>query len=202
MTRHLFSLVLCGIIACGARAVLAETAPEALDPLSASEKAIAEKVVRADARARDLLGERATLISIEFLAMKGEKPNEAVRHADLLFATPDTEFGARAVVRLGSDPSVVEFTRVDRKSIPMSEADVRAAWDIALADATYRKRLARDPGGLKPEALRIHTEDPNDPCFSGGCFYLIVRDGDFYVSGASVTVDVLSKRILAERSPK
>ena len=55
---------------------------------------------------------------------------------------------------------------------------------------------------LEPEALRIYTEDRNDPCFSGRCFYLIVRDGDFYVSNASVTVDLATNRILSERSPK
>ena len=134
--------------------------------------------------------------------MKGRRADEAVRHADLLFARPDTDFGARAIVRLGAAPSIVEFTRVDRKSVPMTEADVQEAWRIALADPAYKRRLNRDPGGLTPEALRIYTEDRSDPCFSGRCFYLIVRDGDFYVSDASVTVDLATKRILPERSPE
>jgi hypothetical protein len=173
-----------------------------LDPLSAEEKAIAEKLVRADQRAREVLGDRSTLASIEFLAMKGQGADDAVRHADLLFARPDTEFGARAIVRLGATPSIVEFTRVDRKSVPMTDADVQDVWKIALADPAYRRRLTRDPGGLKPEALRIYTEDRTDPCFSGRCFSLIVRDGDYYVSNASVTVDLATKRVLAERSAK
>lgn len=198
-------LLLCAVIACGARTVVAaaaQPAPKALDPLSAEEKAIAEKLVRAHHRARELIGERATLASIEFLAMKGRGADDTVRHADLLFARPDTEFGARAIVRLGAAPSIVELTRVDRKSVPMTDTDVQEVWKTALADAAYRKRLARDPGGLKPEALRIYTEDREDPCFSGRCFYLIVRDGDYYVSNASVTVDLATKRILSERSAK
>ena len=209
MTRHrhgvflLFSL--CVITLCCTRTVTAaaQTPAQALDPLSAEEKAIAEKLVRGDQRARELLGERATLASIEFLAIKGRRgADDAVRHADLLFARPDTDSGARAIVRLGTAPAVVEFTRVDRKSVPMTDADVQEAWKIALADPTYRRRLTRDPGGLIPEALRIYAEDRQDPCFSGRCFYLIVRDGDYYVSNASVTVDLATKRILPERSPK
>ena len=198
-------LALCAVLACGAPAVTAAAQlapPQPLDPLSAEEKGTAEKLVRADRRARDLLGAAATLVSIEFLAMKGRGVDEAVRHADLLFARPDTEFGARAIVRLGVTPSIVEFTRVDRKSVPMTDADVQEVWKIALADPAYRKRLTRDPAGLKPEALRIYTEDRKDPCFSGRCFYLIVRDGDYYVSNASVTVDLATKRILLERSPR
>lgn len=209
MTRHRFGVLLllplCAVIACGALTVTsaaAQPASQALDPLSSEEKAIAERLVRADQRARELLGERATLASIEFLAMKGRDADDAVRHADLLFARPDTEFGARAIVRLGATPSIVEFTRVDRKSVPMTDADVQEVWRIALADPAYRRRLTRDPGRLKPEALRIYTEDRNDPCFSGRCFYLIVRDGDYYVSNASVTVDLATKRILPERGPR
>jgi hypothetical protein len=105
-------------------------------------------------------------------------------------------------VRLGPNPSIVEFTRVDRKSVPMTNADVQEVWKIALADPAYRKRLTRDLAGLRPEALRIYTEDKSDPCFRGRCFYLIVREGDFYVSNASVVVDLATKRILPERSPK
>jgi hypothetical protein len=171
-----------------------------MDPLTTAEKATAEKLVRADARAEALLGPNATLASIEFLAMKDAGKGEALRHADLLFARPDTAFGARAIVSLSGTPSIVEFVRVDRRSVPTTDADVQEVWRIALADTAFRARLARDTGGLVPEALRIYTEDPSDPCFTGRCFYLIVRQGDFYVSRASVTVDLATRRVLVERS--
>ena len=203
MTRHRFAVLLlplCTVIVCGAGTAAAQPAP--LDPLSSEEKAIAERLVRADPRARELLGARATLASIEFLAMKGRGGDDAVRHADLLFARPDTEFGARAIVRLGAAPSIVELTRVDRKSVPMTEADVQEAWRIAVADPAYRRRLNRDTGGLTPEALRIYSEDRSDPCSSGRCFYLIVRDGEYYISNASVVVDLATRRILPERGPR
>lgn len=195
-------LVVCAVVACGLTAKPAAAQRQPLDPLTVTERAAAEKVVRSDPRARELLGDAATLVSIEFLAIKGREKDEAVRHADLLFSRPDTEFGARAIVRLTPTASILEFTRVDRKSVPMTATDAQEAWKIALADPAYKARLKRDPGALKPEALRIYTEDPQDPCFSGRCFYLIVRDGDYYVSSASVVVDLATKRIVPERSPK
>jgi hypothetical protein len=205
----------CAVAACGSRSGQAGTAaaraggqaapqarPQLLDPLTPAERAAAEKLVRADGRAKDLLGPNATLASIEFLAMKDAGKEEPVRHADLLFSRPDTDSGARAIVNLSGTPTIVEFTRVDRRSVPAVDADIQAAWRIALADASFRTRLARDPGGLKQEALRIYTEDPDDPCFTGRCFYLIAKQGDFYVSTAGVTVDLATKRILPGRSPK
>jgi Cu2+-containing amine oxidase len=217
------ALAACAGAACSARAGRAGTAgaaaaqtggqtapqqaPQLLDPLTAAEKATAEKLVRADARAKELLGPSATLASIELLAMKdaagtATAKDEPVRHADLLFSRPDTDSGARAIVNLSAAPSIVEFTRIDRRSVPATAADIQEAWRIALADTTFRTRLARDPGGITQEALRIYTEDPNDPCFTGRCFYLIAKQGDFYVSTASVTVDLATRRILPERSPK
>jgi hypothetical protein len=205
----------CAVAACGARSgrpgtaaaqaggqTAPQAAPQLLDPLTAGEKATAEKLVRTDDRAKDLLGQNATLVSIELLAMKDTGKDEPVRHADLLFARPDTDSGARAIVNLTGPPTIVEFTRVDRRSVPTTDADIQEAWRIALADTSFRTRLARDPGGLKQEALRIYTEDPNDPCFTGRCFYLIAKQGDFYVSTAGVTVDLATRRILPGRSPK
>ncbi len=157
--------------------------------------------MRADGRAQELLGTQAVLASVEFLAVKGEG-DEAVRHADLLFSRRDSASGARAIVRLGEAPEVVEFARIDSRNVPITEADVQDAWRVALADAGFQKRLNRDPARVKVEALRIYTERRDDPCFSGRCFYLVVRDGDFYVSDASVTVDLATRRILSEGRPR
>jgi hypothetical protein len=170
-----------------------------LDPLSAAERALAEKLARADGRAVELLTAGARLASIEFLAVKVGAADTAVRHADLLFALPTGAFGVRAVVRLGDDPAVVEVERVAASSVPMTQADVDQAWAIAQADQAYVSRLGRDPKSLRVEALRIYTEDRDDPCFAGRCFYLIVRDGAYYVSDASVIVDLVSRRLLPVR---
>ena len=79
MTRYRYGVVLlfslCVITLCCTRTVAAaaQTPVQALDPLSAEEKRIAERLVRGHQRARELLGERATLASIEFLAIKGRR---------------------------------------------------------------------------------------------------------------------------------
>lgn len=198
-------LVLAAFAACGARtlpASVSQQPPQALDPLTDAEKALAEKIARADSRAADLLGSQATLASVEFLSMKATDSDEPVRHADLLFSRRDAQFGARAIVRLGASPAVVEFTRIDPQSVPLTPALIQDAWKIALSDAGYTKRLARSAAGLRVEALRIYTQDKSDPCFTGQCLYLLVRDGDFYLSNASVVVDLGTRRVLLERSPR
>ena len=184
-----------------AGAALAQT-PQPLDPLTPAERTLAEKLVRADARAKDLLGAQATVASIEFLAMKVGEKEDAVRHADVLFSRPDSDVGARAIVRLGPTPAVIEFTQVDRRSVPIINAEIQDAWRIALADAAFTRRLGRDASKLTVEALRLYTEDRADPCFSGRCLYLLVREGAYYLSSGSVVVDLSSRRILPERSPK
>ena len=87
--------VVCAATACSravSTAAAAQPVRQPLDPLTAAERATAEKLVRSDQRARELLGDGATLVSVEFLAVKGLK-DEVMRHADLLFSRPDTEFG-------------------------------------------------------------------------------------------------------------
>jgi Cu2+-containing amine oxidase len=209
MSSHtLFAIVLLLTVgvgpACAERDVTTalQRTPQPLDPLTREERQLAEKLVRADPRSKELLGAQAALASLEFLAMKVGDKDEAVRHADLLFSRPDAEFGARAIVRLGSNPAVVELTRVDRRSVPVVTAEIQEAWKIALADAAYTRRLAREPSKLTVEALRLYTEDRSDPCFSGRCLYVMVREGAYYISNASVVVDLSAKRILPERSPK
>lgn len=207
-TRSCSAVIVLAVVAlgpaCAQRAIATapQQAVQPLDPLTPEERRLAEKLARADPRARELLGEQATLASLEFLSMKAGDKDDAVRHADLLFARPGTDFGARVIVRLGASPTVVEITRVDRRSVPLVNAEIQEAWKIALADADYTRRLAREPSKLTVEALRLYTEDRSDPCFSGRCLYVMVREGAYYLSGASVVVDLASRRILPERSPK
>jgi hypothetical protein len=174
-------------------------APQLLDPLTADERVTAEKLARADGRAVELLGREARLVTADFLALKDEKADVATRHADLLFAVPAGSYGVRVIVRLDRDPAVVEVSRVAASSVPMTQADIDEAWKIALADSAYAARLGRDPASVRVEALRLYTEDRDDPCFAGRCFYLIVREGAFYVSDASVIVDLATRRLVPAR---
>jgi hypothetical protein len=186
-----------GCASAGASRQPAAAAPQLLDPLTPAERASAETLVRADARAIALLGEGATLASADFLALKGERDDAAVRHVDLLFARAARDFGVRAVVRLGAAPAVIEVDRVAANSVPMTPQDVDQAWKIALADPAFTARLARDPSRVRVEALRLFSDDRDDPCFAGRCFYLIVRDGAYYISEATAVVDLATARVLS-----
>jgi hypothetical protein len=159
-------------------------------------------LARSDQGALKLLPASAELVSVEFLALKGAERDTAERHADLLFARAERDYGVRVIVRLGTTPAVADVQRVSANSIPITRADVDQAWRVALADQAYVTRLGRDPGQLRVEALRMYSEDPSDPCSSGRCFYLMVRDRGFYVPGASVIVDLATQRLLPARRPQ
>jgi hypothetical protein len=173
--------------------------PQPLDPLTAGERTIAEKVARSDQRTITLLSGSAELVSIDFLALKGAERDIAERHADLLFARAERDYGVRVIVRLGTAPAVADVQRVSANSIPITRSDVDQAWRVALADKAYLTQLDRNPTQLRVEALRMYSEDPSDPCSAGRCFYLVVRDGDLYIPGASVIVDLTTQRVLPAR---
>ena len=141
MTRHRFAVLLLplfAVIACGAGTAAAQPAP--LDPLSSEEKAIAERLVRADPRARDLLGAASHAGVDRVPGDEGPGRGRApcgTRTCCSRVRTPTS--ARRAIVRLGAAPSIVELTRVDRKSVPMTEADVQEAWRIAARGPRLQK---------------------------------------------------------------
>ncbi len=179
-----------------------QQAPQPLDPLTAAERTTAEKLARSDQAALKLLPASAELVSVEFLALKGAERDTVERHADLLFARAERDYGVRVIVRLGTTPAVADVQRVSANSIPITRAEVDQAWRVALADKAYVAQLGRNPDQLRVEALRMYSEDPSDPCSSGRCFYLMVRDGGRYVPGASVIVDLATQRLLPARRPQ
>ena len=203
----LAGLVLSGVgPACAARTTPAanvrQQGSQPLDPLTPAERTAAEKLARSDQRAIPLLSPQAELVSVEFLALKGAETDVIERHADLLFARAERDYGVRVVVRLGTSPAVADVQRVTAHSIPITRSDVDEAWRVALADAAYVANLGRETARLQVEALRIYSEDPADPCSSGRCFYLMVRDGGLYVPDASVIVDLATRRLLPARRPQ
>ena len=213
LRSHVFlSLLVAALVAggfaagCAARttqpAGVARQGPQPLDPLTAEERAAAEKAARADQRALALLSPQAELVSVEFLALKGADPDAIDRHADLLFARAERDYGVRVLVRLGASPAVTDVQRVSASGLPVTRSEVDEAWRLALADTAYVKTLARETKGLQVEALRIYSEDANDPCSSGRCLYLLVRDRGLYVQDAAVIVDLASRRLLPARRPQ
>lgn len=175
--------------------------PLALDPLTESERSGAEKTARADGRVRELIGDAGILAHIAWFAPKpAEASAEVVRHAELLFAIPSGEYGVRALVRLGAPMTVVETARIDARNVPMTDGEIQEVWRIAQADPAVRSKLGNRMPEIRPEALRSYSEDPNDPCYRGRCYYLLLRVGNNYLNEPAITVELNSKRVLAERS--
>lgn len=175
--------------------------PLALDPLTEGEHADAEKTARADGRVTELIGTGGRLAHIAWFAPKpAEASAEVVRHAELLFAIPSGQYGVRAVVRLSAPMAVVDAARIDARNVPMTDDEIQEVWRIAQADPAVRNKLGNRIAEIRPEALRTYSEDPNDPCSKGRCYYLLLRIGRNYLSEPAITVELNSKRVLAERS--
>ncbi len=177
------------------------TIPQALDPLTESERTVAEKVARADGRVRELLVEGGRLAHIAWFAPKPAEASAAVqRHAELLFAIPSGAYAVRTVVSLGTTAAVVEAVRIDARNLPITDDETQEVWRIAQADQGVQNKLGRRIAEIRPEALRTYSEDPNDPCTRGRCYYLLLRVGNSYLSEPEITVELNSKRVLTERS--
>ena len=88
--------------------------------------------------------------------MKGRVADDVVRHADLLFARPDREFGARAIVRLGTAPC----DRGVHARRPQERSDDRRRRPGGLEDRAggpaYRARLNRDAAPRAGGAADLH----------------------------------------------
>lgn len=175
--------------------------PQALDPLNEAERALAERAARADARVTELTGGAGRLAHLVWFGVKpATEGQEGPRHAEALFAVPSGEYGVRAIVRLGTAPAVVEATRIDARHVPMTREDTDEAWQIARADRLVQERLGRRLATIVPEATRTYSEDPNDPCSRGRCFYLLLRAGNNYIDDLPLIVDLATKRVLTGRS--
>jgi Cu2+-containing amine oxidase len=190
-----------------------------LDPLTAADRALAEKIAREDSRVHELLGERPQLVSIALLFLKPEHEESAVptkpvaidRHAEVLFRRED-EAGVRAVVNL-SKRSVVSAERVTTMELPLTAEDISQAAKLALADADLRSALGEElksysaaaeaPGArIKQFAitgLRLFSKGEDDPCTKHRCVQLMFRRGRDYLSDTTVWVDLTERHVYVER---
>src|SRR2546426_7413563 len=125
-----------------------------LDPLTEDERRAAERVALADPRVQQLLGAgRRQLISVELFSMK--PPREQIeaaaagraiamgRFAEVIFFRPDGEFGVRAVVELPRG-AVAAVERLESQQVPLTQADLAEAWQLASRDAEGRQALGTD----------------------------------------------------------
>jgi Cu2+-containing amine oxidase len=179
--------------------------PLPLDPLTAEELKIAERVAREEPRVTEAIGPgRYKLIYVEFLALKPEDPKQTVeapgvpiqigRHAEVLFYRYDGDVGIRAVVDLVQQ-AVRDVTRVDGQAVPVTEEEVTEAGELALHDSTVFQRLGEARREYKIEGMRILATRENDPCYRHRCVDLLFRRGAQYLVAFPVTVDLTSRDV-------
>lgn len=193
-----------------------------LDPLTDEEKRIAERTALADARVKELLGSsRPQLVSVELFVVKVSREQVETaaagrairmdRYAEVVFFRREGEFGVRAVVDLTSR-AVTEATRLPSQEVPMTQADVAEAWELAKRDSQVREALGADlgrfvvqpPAGPRRapyvvEALRIGATAEDDPCAKHRCLMLLFRRGAAYLVKPVITVDLSAQRVQVER---
>jgi len=196
-----------------------------LDPLTEDERRAAERLALADPRVQQLLGAgRRQLVSVDLFAVKppreqieavaAGRPIQMSRFAEVVFFRPDGEFGVRAVVDL-SRGAVAEVDRLASQQVPLTQADLTEAWQLASRDAEVRQALGTDVErfrvqgppvrgvAVRPpysvEALPVEAVAENDPCYKHRCLHLLFRRGDAYLMRPVVIVDLSVRKVYVER---
>jgi len=196
---------------------------QSLDPLTPEETELATRIATADPRVRDALGKgRALLVQVQFLALKpnvygADQDLERLRigrHAAVLFYRYDTDQGIHVIVDL-EKRSAGDITRVEGRAVPLAFEEIAQAANLALRNERVRSllgskvnefKVANLAAGDRPEnrveGLRVVATSPRDPCYGHRCVDLLFRQREGYLAGISVTVDLTSQAVRAERTVK
>ncbi len=200
-------------------AARAEVLP--LDPLTAEDRKLAERIAREDGRVRELLGGgRIRVISIELLFLKPEsdvvaaptKPVAIDRHAEVLFRREEDESGVRAVVNL-TKRSAVLAALITSAEVPLTPEDIGEAATLALANADLKQALGEEASAYASAAkapgtrterfaitgLRLFSSGESDPCTKHRCVRLMFRRGRDYLGQPIVWVDLTERHVYVER---
>jgi hypothetical protein len=191
--------------------------PLPLDPLTNQERVIADSVVRADARVREMVGGgRTRPIHLDFISVKpraGEVSRDglpASRHAEVLIYNYDRNQGILALVDITAR-RVVDVARIPGQSVPINADEVAVAARMALTDPRVARlfgdqmpafRVATGPSTLadqdspRIEGIRIVGGAPNDPCTLHRCIALFFRVNNRYVQLNRVVVDLTAQQVM------
>jgi len=190
----------------------------ALDPLTQEERATAERIARADARVKQLLGEGGVrLVSTTPVIIKrGDSPEKIDLHqreVEVVLFRPEGEVGARVLVNLRQS-SVANLQRLESSQVPFTADDLNDAFQLAMRDTEVLRTLGPEAKSFRVQAERTDSEaaraekevtglpvrsnDPKDPCYKHRCMQLLFRNGTDYLSMA-VNVDLSAKRVAMER---
>lgn len=190
--------------------------PMPLDPLTPEEEQEAASRAQSDPRVVSLLGPgRSVLAAVEFIALqKGseessdpEQPLPIGRFAQVLFARYEGNLGVRALVDLVAH-SVTAVESINGDDVPMSLAELNAAWDLARQNSAVRQTLGQeadlyqvlqDPNAPEPshrvEGMRVVGTEPEDRCFEHRCLGLLFQRFDEYLANTDVLVDLTTQTV-------
>ena len=189
--------------------------PLPLDPLTPRERALADTVVRADARVREFLaGGQSRLINIDFISVKlaGDSAIQdnvpSRRTAEALLYRYDLNQGLRVLVDVGRR-TIIEVARVPGESVPINGDEVEQAARLALRDPQVVRlfggrvpafRVPSSPAMLagdqpRIEGLRTIGATRDDPCYRRRCIVLFFFVDNQYVQVNRVFVDLNSQRV-------
>ena len=193
-----------------AHAQTPQRGPLKFDPLTPEERELATRLAEGDPRVKRLRGTgRQVLISVDLATPKTTGENS--RHAEVLYYRYNGNQGVMALVNL-QQQAVQETVAIDGNSVPLSTGEVNQAVGIALQDRTlinllgpnyqqYRATTltAREGEPNPVEALRILATSRTDPCYRHRCVSLLFRQGDTFLTGTSVIVDLTVQNVRVER---
>jgi len=195
-----------------AHAQTSQRGPLKFDPLTPEERELATRLAEADPRVKRLRGTgRQVLISVELATPKTTGENS--RHAEVLYYRYNGNQGVLALVNL-QQQAVQETVAIDGNSVPLSTGEVNQAVGIALQDRTLINLLGPNYQQYRPttltvregrpnpvEALRILASSRTDRCYRRRCVSLLFRQGDSFLTGTSVIVDLTAQNVRVEQRP-
>jgi Cu2+-containing amine oxidase len=191
---------------------------QALDPLTPQEIETAAEIASGDRNVKAALGTgRQRLVQVQFLALKRARMEGDIehlrigRHAAVLFYRYDGDQGIHVVVDL-EKKTVVSVERIEGRAVPLSVDEITDAFGLAARDERVRAllgarlsdfKVANLAEGVRPEnrveGLRVVATSPRDPCYRRRCIDLLFRTREGYIAGTTVTVDLTTQTVRAER---
>lgn len=182
------------------------------DPLTPEERELATRLAEVDPRVMRLRGEgRQMSISVELATPKTtDQDDDSSRHAEVLYYRYEGNQGILALVDL-QRRTVQEATRITGDAVPLVAEEVNQALTIALQNKNLINLLGPDyqqyrvptqnapEGPNRVEALRVLASSPKDPCYQHRCLSLLFRQGDTFLTGTSVIVDLTAQNVRVEQ---
>lgn len=182
-----------------------------LDPLTEREIAIAQRVTRADARVREMVGQRKAVVGATyFLALKPDtldvrveprREPPPIRAAQVVIYVYDGDYGVSGLVDL-SRSTVLKVERLENEPIPFAAEEITTAQQLALRDPRLRQTIGPQAGESRIEWLGVNAVEERDPCYRHRCVQLFFRRGRAFLMRPIVIVDLTTQTVRLEEPPR